>query len=251
MKPRILFLSQLGEADHPARAGLPDEREMIETVFVHELGCELRFVDLTREPIPDDPFEGAPTDGVVISGSFGSANDAEPWRLALKEWLRAPVRLLPGEAVDPESVPRGTLSETCGETPLHGARHAPRLGFCGGHQLLAVAWGGEVGPAPAPQMGLYPLHLDGEVVPVVQLHNEAVRVPPPHATRWAEDACGIQALRYPGHTWTTQFHPELTADLTAGAVARHGKELDPAALAEAIAVGRALIRRWLEGLPRS
>ncbi len=213
---------------------------MIEEVFVTELGCELRFVDLPTESIPERPFGDAVADGVVISGSFGSANDQEPWRLALKEWLSAPVGVAARAARD---VPRETV-------PPLDTRGVPRLGICGGHQIQAVAWGGVVGPAAEPQLGLFPLELEGRRELVVQLHVEAVLRPPEFAEVWAVDASGIQALRYPGHTWTVQFHPELSVELSRAAIERQGVEVHAEALVAATERGRAFIRRWIEGLER-
>ena len=213
---RVLYVSQLADASDPRRALAPREADTVPPVF-RSLGAVAVVHDATLAPPP--PLLGF--DGVVVGGSFGSANDTEPWRLALRSWLAAHTAI-------------------------------PLLGICGGHQLLARALGGVVDTAPGPQLGVFPLELPG--VPgfrgtVVQLHGERVRVPPAGAEVWAADEMGIQALRYGPNRWTTQFHPEMDA-----VVARIAGEIagtSPAAWEQvdaAVQSGRAVLAAWLEAL---
>ncbi len=216
---RILYVSQLADALDPRRARVPRAADTVAPVF-WSLGAEAIVHDATEAPPP--PLLGF--DGVVVGGSFGSANDTEPWRLALGSWLAAHTAI-------------------------------PLLGICGGHQLLARALGGAVDTAPGPQFGVFPLELPG--VPgfggtVVQLHGERVRVPPLGAEVWAADEMGIQALRYGPTRWTTQFHPEMDA-----LVARLAREIagTPPEAPEAwehvdgaVRSGRAVLAAWLAAL---
>jgi GMP synthase (glutamine-hydrolysing) len=165
----------------------------------------------------------APTgfDGVVVGGSFGSANDQEPWRLALRDWLTT-------------------------------HPNVPLLGICGGHQLLAHALGAPVEVSPASQMGVYPLVLSdvpGFTGRVVQLHHERVATVPPGAELWATDEMGIQALRYGPRRWTVQFHPEMDAEVVQVAGAQSGLSEDVwADLDAAVAGGRAVLSAWIRAL---
>lgn len=210
--PHLLYVSQLAGPEHPRRATMDVEAAEIPRIFAG-LGARVTLHDATAAPPP------APHgfDAVVVGGSFGSANDTEPWRLALRDWLAT-------------------------------HRDVPLFGICGGHQLLAVARGGTVELAPGPQMGVFPLQLpgvDGHGGTVVQMHNDRVAVPPVGAEVWATDEMGIQALRYGPVRWTVQFHPEMDRRLleAAGVV-----ENDPPAwtgLDGAVEGGRHLLRGWL------
>ncbi|KFE68363.1 type 1 glutamine amidotransferase [Hyalangium minutum] len=215
---RVLYLSQIMSHDHPRRAALPDERKMIAPLF-QELETQVHVVDATCEPLPD-PREYA---GVLVGGSAGSANDTEPWRLRLREWM-------------------GTWQQV------------PLLGICGGHQLLAHALGARVQKMARVQVGVHPLQLPD--IPgfsgwVMHMHSEHVVDVPPGATVWAEDVAGIQALRFPGHRWTVQFHPEMPEEVayssgrSMGATAESWPQREVRA---AVSDGKALIRTWLDGL---
>lgn len=214
--PRVLYISELADLADPRRPVVELERASVLTVFA-ELGAECHVHDAVLG-LPPDPVG---FDGVILGGSFGSANDEEPWRVALREWLL--------------TVP-----------------HAPLLGICGGHQLLARAHGGVVERMEEAQMGVYPLELaevPGFGGRVVQLHGERVSVPPEGAEVWATDEAGIQALRYGPRRWTVQFHPEMEEH-----VVRHAGENNQvpeeawAGLDAALSSGRAVLRAWLATL---
>lgn len=213
---RILYVSQLADPADPRRATAPSESDTVPPLL-RSLGVEAHVHDATLSPPPDPRGY----DGVIVGGSFGSANDEEPWRVVLREWL--------------------------GTHPT-----GPLFGICGGHQLLARALGGVVEVSPGPQFGVFPLELPG--VPgftarVLQLHNERVATPPPGAEVWATDDMGIQALRYAPDRWTVQFHPEMDASLAKYAGGFSGlDESDWGELDDAIRGGRALLVAWLATL---
>jgi GMP synthase-like glutamine amidotransferase len=214
---RILYLSQLvGPAD-PRRSDAPSEARTVPPVLA-ALGAAAVVHDVTLAPAPD-PHE---YDGVIVGGSFGSANDREPWRVALQGWLAT-------------------------------HQDVPLLGICGGHQLLARALGGMVETSPGPQYGVYPLDLPG--VPgfsgrVLQLHSERVVAVPAGATLWAADEMGIQALRYGPARWTVQFHPE--ADEALPHYVARTRDLDAGTWTELGAArhdGQRLLAAWLATFP--
>lgn len=213
---RVLYLSQLVGPEDPRRADAPSEGHTIPPVFA-ALGAAVDVHDVTLGAAPDP----SGYDGVVVGGSFGSANDREPWRVTLQGWLAT-------------------------------HQDVPLLGICGGHQLLARALGGVVETSPGPQYGVYPLDLPG--IPgfpgrVLQLHSERVSAAPADAEVWASDAMGIQALRYGPARWTVQFHPE--ADDALPRYVGRSRGLDDVAWVELGAArdgGRLLLAAWLAAL---
>lgn len=136
--------------------------------------------------------------GVVITGSPSMVTDRAEWSERSAAWLK-------------------TLVE----------REVPVLGICYGHQLLAHALGGQVGPHPAGmEIGTV------EVQSLPGAKNDPLFAPLPHTftaqvvheqtvVRLPADAV---ALAHNGHephhafrvgpcAWGVQFHPEFTAEI--------------------------------------
>ncbi|HEU4975437.1 MAG TPA: gamma-glutamyl-gamma-aminobutyrate hydrolase family protein [Baekduia sp.] len=97
----------------------------------------------------------------------------------------------------------------------------PVLGICFGAQHLVRALGGEVRPAPRPEVGWLDVEtLAPELVPPgpwLQWHRDAFSVPP-GAQLLAHSPVCPQAFRHGLHLGV-QFHPEVTAEVVAGWVA--------------------------------
>ena len=182
--------------------------------FMAEDGIEWQAVELDEgEPIPDlDAFDVL----VSMGGPMDVwQKDEHPWiapeLAAIREWV--------------------------------GESRRPFLGFCLGHQLLAEALGGEVGPAAQPEIGIMPVQLtesgrrspflDGvpEEFLCLQWHGaEVTRVPEGAEVLAASPACAVNALSYGGHAFSVQFHVELTPTTVSdwGEIPEYAKALDAA-----------------------
>ena len=133
--------------------------------------------------------------GVIVTGSPAMVSWRQPWSERTAAWLAA----------------------------VLGAGRVPVLGVCYGHQLLAHARNGEVGPNPrGRQMGTAQLRLTqagrGDALlgplaanPIVQTtHEECVLQPPGDAVHLASTATDrYHALRFTPRAWGVQFHPEF------------------------------------------
>jgi len=144
-------------------------------------------------------------DGVVISGSQVSVYEDRAWIEAVEEW-----------------VDRGVEAGV------------PVLGVCWGHQLLASAFGGQVEPTGAYELGYATIErvrasplLDGvgESFVAFESHSDAVTDLPDDATRLAENDRGVQAFSV-GTAYGVQFHPEYDVDTARWVVQNKDGEID-------------------------
>ena len=164
--------------------------------FMREDGVQWDTVELDEgEPIPAlDPYDAL----IVMGGPMDVwEEDEHPWLVSEKAAIR--------EAV--------------------ADRGMPFLGFCLGHQLLAVALDGEAGPMAVPEVGVLDVNLDpaGSADPLfaglpstvasLQWHSvEVWRLPSDSVTLASSPACAVQSFRTGRHAYGIQFHMEITAD---------------------------------------
>jgi GMP synthase-like glutamine amidotransferase len=180
---RVLVLQHLAVEDPGALGDL-----------LTEAGLALTVVELDEgEPIPPlDPFD--------LMLVMGGPMDA--WQEDQHPWL-----------VDEKSAIRHWVSQL----------ERPYLGVCLGHQLLADALGGSVGPMPSPEVGVVEIHLTppGRADPVfsqlsptirgLQWHGAQVLDLPSDGVVLATNAdCAIQAIRIGPAAWGVQFHLEVS-----------------------------------------
>ncbi len=165
--------------------------------FWREDGIDWTTIALNEgEPIPDDLER---YDALAVMGG-----PMDTWQTDIHPWLIPEI-----EAI------RHYVSEL----------KMPYLGICLGHQLLACALGGSVGPAAIPEVGLCRVEATAagrtdtlfNNIPLplttLQWHGAEVQSLPADATVLATSPlCAIQSFRWGPHAFGLQFHAELTAE---------------------------------------
>lgn len=214
---------QLDASDPPARLG--------EWLRAAGLELDVRALDAGEE-LPADLSDHDAI--VVMGGAMGALDDADaPYLPAVRALLR--------EAVSDE---------------------VPALGVCLGHQLLAVANGGQIRRIPdGPEVGARlvakrtaaaddPLFSTLPITPdVLQWHFDEVHVLPPGAVQLASSpACENQAFRLGRLAWGIQFHIETDADIVRAWAAEDRGTIDEGVLeaivAKAVTIDDDLEEAW-------
>ena len=191
----VLLDASLGET--------PAERN-----FQREVDADVDAFKVSEGELPPTPTEGWrtawPYDGVIVSGSQASVYEDAAWIRDVEAWVRQAV----------------TAS-------------VPLLGVCWGHQLVASALGGAVGPIGRYEIGYRTVDVvasdplfDGipESFVAFETHSDEIKRLPDAAVPLAENDCTIQAFRI-GSAYGVQFHPEY--DLQTARWILDGKDLQP------------------------
>jgi GMP synthase-like glutamine amidotransferase len=183
-RPRILVFQHIA-IEHPG----------IFRDFLAEDGIDWQAVELDEgEPIPD---LGAFDALWVMGGPMDVwQEDEHPWLVSEKAAIRQAV----------------------------AERRMAYFGLCLGHQLLAEALGGAVGPAAEPEVGILEVELTeaGRRSPLfaamatrakcLQWHGaEVTRAPEGAEILASSPACRVQAMAVGSHAFGIQYHVELTA----------------------------------------
>jgi GMP synthase (glutamine-hydrolysing) len=215
--PRLLIV-QTGTAAEQLRRTHGDYPDW----FIRSLGFEMPVVRAHEgERIGSRSF-----DGLIVTGSPLSVTERAPWMEELgQELLRI------------------------------GARGAPVLGVCFGHQLLARAAGGDVVRNPrGREIGTVTIQLtaagakdplfawaqEGTAIEAQATHVDAVEPVPPGATLLASnESSPAQAMRLSETVAGVQFHPELSPEamrelIASRAEALAAEGLDAAGLSRAV-----------------
>lgn len=168
-------------------------------------------------PVRDGALPGGTGshDGYVVTGSVASVNDPDPWIADLLGFLRAAI-----------------------------AEGRPVAGLCFGHQAVAKALGGTVGPNPGGwELGAVDATF-GTPAPWMQPGRETLRLHAAHSEQVLSrpaaaevigtgPGCPVGAMRIGVHVFTTQYHPELSAGFMAALLPELAGRLDAETLAQA------------------
>ncbi|WP_376697458.1 glutamine amidotransferase [Wenzhouxiangella sp. EGI_FJ10305] len=189
-----LLIVKTGSAVAEARGRFGDFERWFGDVIGQD-GFDYQTVNVSNgETLP--PLEAIPAyAGVIVTGSPAMVSHGLDWSEAAARWL----------------------AEVIGDD------HLPVLGVCYGHQLMAHALGGRVGPNPrGRRMGTHRFQVEGAEdrlvgslapeAPVHVTHLEVVLDPPPCARVLGRtEADPNHALHFGGRSWGVQFHPEFDA----------------------------------------
>ncbi len=148
-------------------------------------------------------------DGLLIGGSPASVNDENHWIERLSDLIRRAF-----------------------------AAGLPMMGVCFGHQAIAQALGGKVGPNPGPFiLGTTETTFstrapwmpeDAHKITLASAHGEQVTALPEGAEVMGESlTCPIAAYRIGGSVFATQHHPEMTPGFLAALVEEFTPDFPP------------------------
>ncbi|MEE9596233.1 MAG: type 1 glutamine amidotransferase [Acidiferrobacterales bacterium] len=209
-KLRIFFVEMLGEPgtyDASVYDSFVDKDQ--EGLWFKRRYAYLGDVRFEIRSLPRGDSLPAPSeaDGFVLGGSYNSVHDNYPWQRAVLSWL-----------------------------PAVRQRCLPLLAICGAHQLLGKHYGVSVTRVDnAPCAGTLPVSLTAagmespllkSVAPEPRFHfgneEQVASVPRTASLLATSDRVPVAALAYGDHWYSTQFHPEASAE-TMGISWAHSK----------------------------
>lgn len=164
--------------------------------------------DIYRAYIKEFPNQMESCDGYVIGGSPASVNAQDEW-----------------------------VSETLNYIRKLYTNRRPMFGICFGHQAIAKALGGRVESSQNGwALGSVKVYFSDhatwmtnrrDIMRLYAIHNEQVVVPPNGADVLGQtDTCPIASFRIDNHIFTTQHHPEMTAEFMEGVVDHMERYMD-------------------------
>ncbi len=167
------------------------------TTMIHSVRPDWR---VTVFPVKDGVFPPANArfDGWLIGGSPASVHDSDPWVGQLFALIRRLVS--DGQAI---------------------------FGACFGHQAIAMALGGHVGPNPGGWVfGLVETTIEGAPLKLYGSHMEQVlQLPEGAVILGGTPDCPVGSFAIPGQVMTTQYHPEMTHDFIGDLVEEYADDL--------------------------
>ncbi|MCP4422251.1 MAG: hypothetical protein GY805_37055 [Chloroflexi bacterium] len=189
------------------------------------------YIDLEHERYQSDPIKGQESLALQLKNKYrveAIANEPclvvryEKVTPALIHELKASAVLVSGCVTDFEHYEEADLA---GLRAIYKEASWPIFGFCGGHQLMAQAYGAEIAPIgtdgsapiwekgfmPVQQVAPHPLfaNLPEQLVVFQEHYWEAKSVPTGFERLAKSEICGIQAMAH-AHLplFGVQFHPE-------------------------------------------
>ena len=129
------------------------------------------------------PADLAAFDGFIITGSPASVHDEQLWVRQLLDVIQQV-----------------------------SAQHIPMFGACFGHQAIAMALGGSVGPNPDGWvLGQTETTMEGATIGLYAAHREQVlSAPKGSRVLGGNTVCPIGSFAIGTDVMTTQYHPEMT-----------------------------------------